>query len=210
MGPSCQYYADTVFSTDAQVAFAPETTYRALIAQTTLPAWRALLRPALVLLVLAVSLPITAVHNITLDLVLRSAMTFSVIVILQLGIGAVVIASAPARPVSFARALDLWFAGHLPYNLWVLLLPFVTAVPIGPADSPHELMGVSIIAPFVWTAFIVGAFSRVVLDVTPGGARRRVVLHMAMVLIAGFALAIWAAGGAAALSSYLLRRVNGL
>jgi len=199
-----------VFSTDARVAFAPETTYRALIAQTTLPAWRALLRPALVLLVLAVSLPITAVHNITLGLVLRSAVIFSAIVLLQLGIGAIVIATAPGRRVSFARALDLWFAGHLPYNLWTLFLPFVTAVPFGPADSPHELMGISIIAPFVWTAFVVAAFCRVVLDVTPGGARRRVALHMAMVLVAGFALAIWAAGGAAALSSYLLRRVNGL
>ena len=199
-----------MFSTDARVAFAPETTYRALIARTALPAWRALLRPALVLLVLAVGLPITAVHDITLDLVLRSAAAFSLIVLLQLAIGAVVIASAPTRRVSFTRALDLWFAGHLPYNLWVLFLPFVTAVPIGLAGSPHELMGVSIIAPFVWTTFIVGAFCRVVLDVTPGGARRRVVLHMTMVLIAGVALAIWAAGGPAALSSYLLRRLNGL
>jgi len=199
-----------VFSTDARVAFAPETTYRALITRTTLPAWHALLRPALVLLVLAVSLPITAVHNITFDLVLRSAMTFSVIVLLQLAIGAVVITSAPARPVSFFRAIDLWFAGHLPYNVWILLLPFVTGIQVGPADSPHELMGVSVVVPFVWTAFIVGAFCRVVLDVTPGGARRRVVLHMAMVLTAGFALAIWAAGGPAALWSYMVRRVNGL
>jgi len=199
-----------VFSTDARVAFAPETTYRALITRTTLPAWRALVRPALVLLVLAVSLPITAVHNITLDLVLRTAATFSVIVLAQLAIGSVVIASAPKRPVSFARALDLWFAGHLPYNLWILFLPFVTAVPIGPAASPHELMGISAIVPLVWTPFIVGAFCRVVLDVTPAGARRRVILHMAMVLVVASALVIWAAGGAAALSSYLLRRVSGL
>lgn len=199
-----------MFSTDARVAFAPETTYRALIERTTLPPWRALVRPVLVLLVLAVSLPITAVHNITLDLVLRSAVMFSVIVLAQLAIGAVVIGSAPARPVSFARALDLWFTGHLPYNLWILLLPFVTAVPIGPADSPHELMGISAIAPLVWTAFIVGAFCRVVLGVTPAGARRRAILHVAMVLIAGSAFVIWAAGGFAALSSYLLRRVSGL
>lgn len=199
-----------MFSTDVHVAFAPETTYRALIAQTTLPAWRALLRPALVLLVLAVSLPITAVHNITLDLVLRSAVMFSVIVLLQLGIGAVVIASASARRVSFARALDLWFAGHLPYNLLILFLPFVTAVPIGPADSPHELMGLSAIAPLVWTPFIVAAFCRVVLGLTPSGARLRVILHMAMVFIVAAALVVWAAGGVAALSSYMLRRVNGL
>src|SRR5262249_28091241 len=133
-----------VFSTDARVAFAPDSTYRALIARTTLPAWRALVRPALVLLVLAVSLPITAVHAITLDLVLRTALTFSVIVVVQLAIGAIVIASAPAPRVSFARALDLWFAGHLPYSLWILLLPVVTAIPYG---SPHELIGISAIAP---------------------------------------------------------------
>ena len=199
-----------MFSTDARVAFAPETTYRALIAQTTLQPWRALLRPALVLLVLAVSLPITAVHNITFDLVLRTAAMFSLIVLVQLAIGAVVIATAPARPVSFSRALDLWFAGHLPYTLWILFLPLVMTVPIGPADSPHELMGVSVIAPLVWTAFIVGAFCRVVLGATPARARRRVMLHMAMVLIVGVALAAWAAGGVAALSSYMLRRVNGL
>lgn len=199
-----------MFSNDARVALAPETTYRALIAQTTLPAWRALVRPALVLLVLAVSLPITAVHTITLDLVVRSAAVFSAIVVVQLAIGTIVIASAPARPVSFARAIDLWFTGHLPYNLWALLLPFVTAAHFGPADSPHELMAISIVAPFVWTAFIVGAFCRVVLDVPRDGARRRVVLHMAMVLVAGGALATWAAGGVGALSSYMLRRVSGL
>jgi hypothetical protein len=199
-----------VFSTDARVAFAPNSTYRALIGRTTLPAWRALGRPALVLLVLAVSLPITAVHAITLDLVLRTAGTFSVIVLVQLAIGAVVIASAPARRVSFARAFDLWFAGHLPYNLWILLLPFLTDLQVGPADSPHELMGVSAIVPLVWTTFIVAAFCRVVLGMAPVNARRRAILHTAMVLVVGTALVVWAAGGVAALSSYLLRRVNGL
>lgn len=196
-----------MLSIDARVALAPETTYRALIARTTLPGWRALARPALVLLVLAVGLPITAVHDITLDLVVRSAAAWSVIVLAQLAIGSAVIASAPRRHVSFSRALDLWFAGHLPYSVWILLLPFVTAVPFG---SPHELIGISAIAPLVWTTFIVGAFCRVVLDVTPAGARRRVVLHLAMVSIVGSALVIWSAGGIAALSSYIVRRVNTL
>jgi hypothetical protein len=196
-----------VLSTDVRVAFAPDKTYRALIAEATLPAWRAAARPALVLLVLAVTLPITAVRNITLDLVLRSAVMFSAIVLVQLIVGTIVIASAPARRVSFSRALDLWFAGHLPYSLWILLLPLLTAIPV---MSPHELIFLSAIAPFAWTAFIVVAFCRVVLDLTPGRAGRQAMLHMAMVLVAGSALTIWAAGGIAALSSYLLRRVTGL
>jgi hypothetical protein len=200
-----RYYLRAVFSTDARVAFAPETTYRALITRTTIPAWRSLSRPALVLLVLAVGVPITAVHAITLDLMLRSAAVWSVIVLVQLAIGAVVIASAPARRVSFARAIDLWFAGHLPYSLLILSLPIVTAFPIA---TPHELMGIAIIVPLVWTTFVVAAFCRVVLGLTPTGARWRVALHFGLVLIVGSALTVWAAGGPAAILSYALRRLS--
>ena len=79
-----------------------------------------------------------------------------------------------------------------------------------PVLNPHELMGLSAIAPLSWTAFIVAAFCRVVLNLAPQAARRRTILHMTMALVVGVALAIWAAGGVAALSSYKLRRVNGL
>jgi hypothetical protein len=160
-----------------------------------------------VLLVIAVGVPVTAVHRVTITLVLTTAVAWGAIVALQMAIGAAVIASAPSRRVGFLHALDLWFAGHVPYSLLILALPIVTAIPVA---TPHELMGIAILVPLVWTTFIVAAFCRVVLDLTPAAARWRATWHLAVVVIVGSALAVWAAGGPAAILSYTLRRLSAL
>jgi hypothetical protein len=196
-----------MFSSDARVAFRPEATYHTLLTETTSSPWVALWRPALVLLVIAVGVSITAVHQITISLLLTTAAAWGSVVVIQMAIGAAVIASAPSRRVGFAHALDLWFAGHLPYSLWVLALPIVTVVPVG---TPHELMGMSAVVPLVWTMFIVAAFCRAVLGLTATEARWRTAMHFVLVLIVISTVVIWAAGGPAALLSYFLRRLNGM
>ena len=196
-----------MFSSDARVAIRPEATYHTLLAEAAPSPWVALRRPALVLLVVAVGVSITAIHQITLSLLLTTAAAWGGVVVFQTAIAAAVIASAPARRVGFVRALDLWFAGHLPYSLWVLALPIVTIVPAG---TPHELMGVSAVVPLVWTMFIVAAFCRVVLGLSASAARWRTAMHLALVVIVVSAVVVWAAGGPTALLSYFLRRLNGM
>ena len=193
-------------SPDARVAFRPEATYHALVTEAAPAPWLALRRPALVLLVIAVSVSIASVHQITLSLLLTTAAAWGAILVIQIAIGAVVIASARSRRVGFAHALDLWFAGHLPYSLWILMLPILTVVPVA---TPHEVMGLSVVVPLVWTTSIVSAFCRVVLGLSPAAARRRVALHLVLVVCVGGAVVVWAAGGPAALLSYGLRRLSG-
>jgi hypothetical protein len=114
----------------------------------------------------------------------------------------------PSRDgVGFVSALDLWFAGHLPYSVWLLALPILNETPVA---TPHEAMALSIVIPLVWTTFIVTAFCRVVLGLTPAAARWRAGFHLVLVLILGGTLVLWAAGGPVALLSYVLRRLSGM
>lgn len=196
-----------MLSPDVRVAFRPEATYLELIRETTESPWRAAVRPALVVLVIAVGVAVAAVHQVTLTLVLTTSAAWGAIVAVQIAIAAALIASAPTRRVDFVRALDLWFAGHVPYSMWILALPLVTTVPVA---TPHELMGIAILVPLVWTTFIATAFFRVVLGLSPAAARRRAAVHLALVLLVGGAVVVWAAGGPAALLSYGVRRLNGM
>jgi hypothetical protein len=190
-----------MFSTDVRLAFAPDATYRQLIAQNTpVRWWRALARPALVLLLVAVIVPMTATNQITMGLALTSAVAWSPVVAIQMAVAALFI--APARGVGFWRAMDLWFAGHVPYSLWILMLPFLTTS----ALPPHDVMGVSLAAPLVWTSVITSAFFRTVLGMEAWTARRRAVLHLAIVLTIVLTLGLWAAGGISATLGYILRR----
>jgi hypothetical protein len=195
-----------MFSTDVRLSFAPRATYRRLIAQNRpISWWRALARPSLVLLLIAVVVPMMATDQITAGLVLASAAAWSAVVAIQIAIAAIFV--APARGVGFWRAMDLWFAGHVPYSLWILLLPFLTN---GTALPPHDVIGVSLIAPLLWTGVIIVAFFRTVFRMNAWAARRRALLHLAIVVIVVLALGLWAAGGISATLGYLVRRWDAL
>jgi hypothetical protein len=197
-----------MFSTDVRLAFAPGATYRQLISQNNrIRWWRALARPALVLLLIAVVVPMMVANVITARLVLASAIAWGFIVAIQLAIGAALVAPARARDVGFWRAMDLWFAGHVPYSLWILLLPLFTS---SLAVPPHDVMGVSFLAPLAWTSVITNAFFQTVLGMDPSTARRRASLHLAIVVVVASAFILWAAGGISASASYIMRRLSGL
>ena len=197
-----------MFSTDVRLALAPSATYRELISQN-IPVrwWRALARPALALLLIAVVVPMMVTNAITARLVLSSAIAWGLVVAIQLAIAAVLVAPARARDVGFWRALDLWFAGHVPYSLWILLLPLLTnslAVP------PHDVMGLSFLAPLAWTSVITNAFFQTVLGMDASTARRRTTLHLVVVVIIVSVFGLWAAGGISATVGYLVRRLGAL
>jgi hypothetical protein len=184
------------WSSDLMVAVAPEATYERLLAESSGPMtrWRMLRRPALVLLVIGVLVPIMAVQRVTIALVATAALSWSFVVAIQWIVGAIFVASAPGRRVDFRRALDLWFAGHLPYSLWMLV---VFAAMANSTSSFHLLVVVSAVVPAIWTAAIASAFCRTVLGAQPSDARRRATAHAMAAWTIGLAYIVWAAGGMA-------------
>jgi hypothetical protein len=185
--------ARAILSTEVRLALAPEATYRRLLADEAAVSWsRMLRRPALVLLVIATAVPIMAIQRVTIGLVLTAALSWSFVVAIQLLAGAVVIASAPARRIEIRRALDLWFAGYLPYSVWLLL----AAAAMGSARAGSVTLFIaSALIPCLWTAVIVAAFCRTVLRTSRAGARWRAAVHCLVVWAIGLSYVAWAAGG---------------
>jgi hypothetical protein len=146
----------------------------------------------MVLLVIAVMVPIAAVQRVTIGLVATAALSWSFAIVVQALAAAAVIASAPRRQLRIAAALDLWFAGHLAYSLWILVaLGWISTS----YSASIELVILSAIVPAIWTMSVVAAFCRTVLLTTPAGARWRTAAHF--VAIWGFTLSYiaWVAGG---------------
>jgi len=195
---------DSVFSTELQVALAPAATYQRLSGPAASSALRAtdarkaghyvrsLRRPAMVVLVIAVMVPIMAVQRVTLGLVATAALSWSFAVVLQAIVGIGVIVSAPARKLGVLEALDLWLAGHLPYSLWIMVA-FATMA-IMPFGSLGLLIG-SAIVPAIWTGFIAAAFCRTVLGTTTSGARWRTGAHFVSIWAITSSYIAWASGG---------------
>jgi len=178
-------------STELHLALAPTAAYERLLASEPVGGWRVLRRPATVLLVIAVMVPITAVQRVTIGLVATAALSWSFVPVIQALVAIAVIASAPQRRVGFLTALDLWFAAHVPYSLWMLIaLGFMAAFPVS-----VELIIASAIVPAIWTMVVVSAFCKTVLQTTPGGARWRTAAHFAAIWGFTFSYIAWVAGG---------------
>ena len=149
-------------------------------------------RPLVVLLVIATAVPIMAVQRITLALFAFSIASFGFVLLIQMAVGAGIIASAPARRVGLARALDLWFAGHAPYSLWLLTMAAVFAA--RQWGSLDMFIALAVI-PAGWTAVIVAAFCRHNLGSSPAGARWRAAAHFVVIWAIAFELVALSAGG---------------
>lgn len=182
-----------MLSTEVRLALAPAATYLGMLDDQAAVSWsRTLRRPALVLLVIAIAAPIMAIQRVTLGLVLTAALSWSFVVAIQFLAGAVVIASVPARRIEIRRALDLWFAGCLPYSVWLLL---AAAAMSSARAASVPLFIASALVPSLWTAVIVAAFCRTVLRTSRAGARWRAAVHFLVVWAIGLSYVAWAAGG---------------
>ena len=90
------------------------------------------------------------------------------------------------------RALDLWFAGHAPYSIWLLTVAAVFAtLPFASLDGLIVLA----VVPAAWTAVIVSAYCRTVLGTSRAGGRWRASLHFLVIWAIGFELVALSAGG---------------
>lgn len=176
------------------MALAPASAYRELTLLETTGTWLvALERPAFTALLIGTLVAMTSTGRVTLGLVSTVAVCWSFVPAVQAVAGAIVIASCPDRNVPMPRALDLLFAGHLPWSLWLL----VVAAWVTSAGAPFAFLSplaLSMLVPAAWTARIVFAFCRTVLGVTARGALVRTTAHQAIVWAVALTYAVLAGG----------------
>jgi hypothetical protein len=180
-------------SPELRVMFGPSAAYAALAIEPAGGRWVAVRRPALVALITGTAFAILSTGRITISLAVSCAVCWSFVPALQLATAAAIMRPAQRGSLSTAQRLDLWFMGHAPWSLWMLL---AVAGLTWSASVRQWMVIASVIVPVVWTAAIAIAFCRTVLGDTRGGARRRVALHQALtwtLVIAYIALAsqVW-------------------
>jgi hypothetical protein len=157
----------------------PTAAYESLAAVPVLrDRFVALRRPALVALVLGTTMAISATGRVTAGLVLDLAVCWGFVPALQMATAAAIVRS-PRSTVGAARRLDLWFAGHAPWSLWMLAVAvcFMSFPATRRIEYPTLMTA---IVPATWTAIIGSGFCRAVLRDTRAQAWRRVALHQAV------------------------------
>jgi hypothetical protein len=179
---------------DFQIALAPSASYARMVSARRDGRWtEALERPLLYALLVGTCVAIAATGQATLGLVATTTVAWSWVVLLQWAI-AVLMTHAPAvrRNVSKSRAFELWFAGHVPWTLWMLLLaPAIRAYP----TLPVEDILLSMLVPIAWTATIGAAFGRVVSRRSAIAAWLLAVVHQLAIVGLVLSYVAWSAGG---------------
>jgi len=178
---------------DLRLALSPTKTYCELIAEPERGTWlRALERIAFVAILIGTAVTLSSARRLPPGLVLMGILCWSFVPITQWLIGLVVIGRAPGRPLSVPRCLELLFAGHLPWSLWMLV--FIGFDTFTPVPIPLVIQVLSLLVPAVWTTIILSAFCRIVLGCTPARAHLLIVAHQAMTWTAFFGYVVLVSG----------------
>jgi hypothetical protein len=169
-------------STELDLIVAPRATYAALASTLGTPrtpgALRlALRRPVLVAVVLGVAVALASTRRVSPALVLSTTLAWSYVVVVQIAIALLFVSKAARRTVGLARALDLFFAGHAPWSLFLL-----AAAAWAPSAGGRPLwpLALAVIAPIVLTPRIVAAYFAEVLGFDRRSARRMAVAQQAL------------------------------
>lgn len=170
----------------AYAAYAP--------AHTRSGVWVALRRPLFVALLMGVTIAMSATHTVAAPVVVSVTICWAVAVVIQLVTALIVVGPSSRRAVPLSRALDLFFLGHAPWSLWLLVVG-------GMATWTPDLVNtvtvvVTMLLAAALTTRIVGAFSVVVLGTSRGAAVRRAALHhtitwIAIIMLVAAAVALW-------------------
>jgi hypothetical protein len=150
-------------------------------------------RPALVALVLGCTVAMAGTRHVTPTLVISTTLCWSVLVVAQVIIAVAVFGKAASRTVGVPRALDLFFASHVPWSLWTLAVVAWAPVPGGHSLTP---VLIAALAPMVLTPRMIAAFCRDVLGMERRQAIVRTAMHQAVtwglfVAAFGWAVALW-------------------
>lgn len=164
--------------TELRLLVSPRPTYAALARgsrrATLLTALR---RPMLVALVFGAVTAIGGTGRVTPLLLLSTTACWSFAVALQLAIAVPLIAGPARRTVGIARALDLYFASHAPWSLWMLATAAWAPSPVG-RPLPPVLIAAAV--PLLLTPRILAAFFREVLELDPRHATVRTIAQQAL------------------------------
>jgi len=153
----------------------------------------AIRRPALAALVIGAAIAMGATGHVTPRLLLSTTLCWAFVVLLQVGI-ALPLIGGPSRPtVGLSRAIDLFFASHAPWSVWLLAAAVWAPSPLG---RPLMPVLVSAPVPLVLTIRMINAYFREVLELDPRDARARTILHQAAtwgipLVLYGTAVAAW-------------------
>ena len=179
---------------DIHVALAPGASFARMAAARRDGTWRdAIERPALYALLVGTCVAIAATGQASLGLVASTTASWCWVVLLQLAIAlAMTRSSGSRRRVNEARAFELWFAGHVPWTLWVLLLaPAIRAYP----TLPVEEILFSMLAPIAWTCVIAAAFGKYVLGRSTPASWLLALIHQLAIIGLVLSYVAWSAGG---------------
>jgi hypothetical protein len=177
---------------ELRLMVAPARTY-ALLARQPSPVGplTALRRPLLAAVVIGVSMSIAATRHVTPALAFNTTLAWAFVVVLQIAIALLVIAVPSRRTVGVSRALDLFFASHAPWSLWLLAVAALPA-PLGRPVMP--LLAIAVV-PLVLTNRAIAAFFREVLQFGSRRAALHTAAHQAItwgtfVVLYGYAVAL--------------------
>jgi len=165
-----------LMSPDLRVMLFPSSAYRTLAplaAGTTLHA--ALGRPLLVAIILGCAMAISATGRITIGLALSTILCWSFVPALQMLTGAWMLTRGTGDPKTAAQ-MDLWFMGHAPWSLWILVSAAMFTWS-GETTRLEWFVVASALIPAVWTGIITRAFCRIVQQAPMRSAVRRAIAH---------------------------------
>ena len=160
---------------ELRLLLAPRETYTALARRgREVGALGALRRPCLAAIVIGASIAVGATRHVTPALLVSVTACWLFVVMLQLAVGVAVIAGPARRTVGLPRAIDLFFASHVPWSLWLLLAAAWAPSPLG---RPLMPLLCSAAVPVLLTVRMVAAFFGGVLELDPREARLRTAIQ---------------------------------
>jgi hypothetical protein len=166
-------FATWTLSEALELMARPAREYRRRVGESRDAPWRqALAVPGLLALLLGIVTSAAATGRVVASLVISQTVCWSFVPALQLMTGSILIGSAGPRPVSFARAIELLFAAHGPWSIWLVAIAALQML------TPNQnIVFASTVAPAAWTAWILFAYSREVLALPSRQAGVRVIAH---------------------------------
>lgn len=183
------------FSPDLHVTAAPARAYAEAIRRPARGQWLAVRRPALVALVLGTGSAFSSTGHLTAGLLASGFVCWSFVPLLQIATAGAIMRAPASRSLTFDRRMDLWFMGHAPWSLWIVVATFLMGAAPTPVRVEWPLIASAVI-PIVWTSIIAAAFCRVVLGDSRNAAIARTALHQTVtwtiaLLYVGWAVALW-------------------
>jgi len=172
------YDGDSAMTPELQLIANPGATYARLArSPMRIGAVRALRRPLLVAVVLGSCVALAATREAPAVLLVSTTLSWSIVVAGQVLIALALIRGPARATVGVARALDLFFAGHVPWSLWMLAL--VAWAP-WPGVRPLTPPLLAALIPLALTFRIIAAHFQHVLALDRRAAFRRTILHQAL------------------------------